>query len=101
VASRPPTDIITSQGEELGKVKNVDTGERWVGGGHEYASRAADQKFVEAPRTAEKDVLSPHPASDRFAAREVYLAHRIPHHLLGDHGRGTAIGLSPDAALGE
>src|SRR5262245_9491567 len=40
--------------DPLGELKDADTGKRQVGDRHGYASRAANEKFVEASRTAEK-----------------------------------------------
>jgi hypothetical protein len=85
----------------LGKLKDADTGEREVGDGHGYASRAANKKFVEASGTAEKVFPSLHLASDRFGTWEIQLAHRIAHHLLGDHRGRLSTSLLSDTTLGE
>src|SRR2546430_2505655 len=69
-------------GDPLGELKDADTGKRQGGDGHEYASRAANKKFVEASGTAEKVFPSLNLASDRFGTREIQLTHGIAHHLL-------------------
>jgi hypothetical protein len=87
--------------DPLGELKDADTGKRQVGDRHGYASRAANEKFVEASRTAEKIFPSLNLASDRFGTREIQLTHGIAHHLLGDRCRRLSTGLLSDATLGE
>jgi len=88
-------------GDPLGELKDADTGKRQVGDRHGYASRAANEKFVEASRTAEKVFPSLNLASERFGTREIQLTHGIAHHLLGDRCRRLSTGLVSDATLGE
>jgi hypothetical protein len=87
--------------DPLGELKDADTGERQVGDGHGYASRAANEKFAKASGTAEKVFLSLNLASDRFGTREIQLTHGIAHHLLGDRCRRLSTSLLSDATLGE
>jgi TolB-like protein len=85
----------------LGKLKNADTGERQGGNGHGYASQAANKKFVEASRTAEKIIAPLHFASDSVGTRQIHLADGIAHHFLGNLRRHASACLVSDTTLGE
>jgi hypothetical protein len=68
----------------LGELKDTDTGERQGGDRHGYASRTANEKFVEASGAAEKVFSSLNLTSDRFGTWEIQLAYGIAHHFFCD-----------------
>jgi hypothetical protein len=82
-------------------LQDADTGERQVGDGHGHASRATNEKLVEASGTAEKVFPALNLASDRFGTREIQLTHGIAYHLLCDRRRRLATGLAWDSTLRE